>query len=209
MIKQIVKLKLDFLKLFYTKGIWSVLFSGIFLVGLIYLLLPGPSSIKDFPPVPNSKQSMLEGDTVQNPDLVAYFSDYKREDIMSLYWRFFNNWSFGGIHIPLLKINHPPEEAYTYIRDQQESTALEEYYLPFRESLFVNVYDPVIYNKIRRKNIDFWTSHLEYEGTYYGSKTTLRYYHSSIPVRVGLYLMIFFSTYLLVKLFLFYRQSYK
>jgi hypothetical protein len=201
MIKQLRKLITDFFKIFYAKGIKSVLISLLFLLGLIYLLLPGPSGINDFPAVPDSTKSQLEGDTVQNPNLVAYFSDFKREYLTDYYYNYFKDWSYWGVKLPVFKINHPPERAYTFIRDQQESSALEEYYRPFRESFFVNVYDPVIYNQIRRKNIDFWNSHLEYEGRYYGSKVTVRYYHSSLVARVGVYILMFFSTYLLIRLF--------
>lgn len=201
------ELVIDFIKMFYEHGVRSVVISLLFLVGLIYLILPGPSSIEDFPALPDATKSQLEGDTVQNPNLVAYFSDFKREYITDYYWNYFKNWSYFGIPLPVLKINHPPERAFTFIRDQQESSALEEYYRPFRESFFVNVYDPVIYNQVRRKNIDFWTSHLEYERRYYGSKTTVRYYASSVTARVTIYVLTFFVGYLLFRLIAAYKPT--
>ena len=203
-LKQII---IDFFQVFYTHGLRSFFISLVFLLGLLYLILPGPSSIGDFPILPESTKSQLEGDTVQNPNLVAYFSQFKREYITEYYWNYYKDWSYLGIHLPLFKINHPPERAFTFIRDQQESSALEEYYLPFRESLFVNVYDPVIYNQVRRKEVDFWTSHLEYNGNYYGSKTTIRYYSSSLTARVSVYILSFFMFFLLIRLFDLYTKQ--
>lgn len=207
MLKQFKELILDFIKIFYSRGIKSVIISLLFLVGLTYLLLPGPSSINDFPAIPDSTKSQLDGDTIQNPNIMAYFSDFKRDYLTGYFFNYFKDWSYLGIPLPIFKINHPPERAFTFIRDQQESSALEEYYRPFRESLFINVYEPVIYNQIRRKSIDFWTSHMEYEGRYYTSKVTVRYYPSSLVARVSLYVLTFFATYLLFRLFTSYQLS--
>ena len=49
----------------------------IFLLGLVYLLVPGPSKIEDFPPLPTSTKSALEGDTIQNPNIAAYYSNFR------------------------------------------------------------------------------------------------------------------------------------
>ena len=42
---------------------------------LIYMLLPGADSITDFPALPDSIKSNLEGDTIQVPNVSAYFSN--------------------------------------------------------------------------------------------------------------------------------------
>ena len=46
--------------------------AGLFLVGLTYLLIPGPASINDFYLLPGSTKSDLTGDTIQNPNIAAY-----------------------------------------------------------------------------------------------------------------------------------------
>jgi len=40
------------------------------------------------------------------------------------------------------RLNYPPEEAKTLIRDQTRSTFLEEIVHPLRESLYINGFDP-------------------------------------------------------------------
>lgn len=204
-----MNLLLDFIKVFYAKGLWSFVLLTLFLLGLGYMIIPGPTSIKDFPALPDSVTSELDGDTIQNPNIAAYFSNYKREDITSYYWNYLKNWDYYGFKLPLLKINHPPERAFTFIRDQQESSALEEYYIPFKGSFFVNVYDPVIYNQVRRREIDFYTSHVDYLGQFYGSKTTVRYYPTSGFARVSTYILTIFSFYLFVRLIRFYHKKHE
>lgn len=44
--------------------------------------------------------------------------------------------------MPTYRLNYPPEEAQTLIRDQARSTFLEEIVHPFRESIFVNGFEP-------------------------------------------------------------------
>ncbi len=177
--------------------------------GFAYLLLPGPTRVEDFAALPNSTKSELEGDTIQNPNIAAYFSQANREEITQFYWNLFKNWNFGFVQLPLFKINHPPEYAYVYIRDQQESTGLEEYFRPMRESLFVNVNDALLYTQIRQKPLSFDTTHIEYKGNYYASKGTIRYYSSNVLVRVIVFLLIFFAAYLFIRLTLYFRKVYR
>ncbi len=200
MLKDALELLLDFVKIFYTKGVWSFVILFLYLLGLGYLLLPSPMSIDDFPALPDATTSQLEGDTIQNPNIAAYFSNFRREYITKYYWDYLKDWSYLGIKLPLFKINHPPERAYTFIRDQQESTALEEYYIPFKGSFFVNIYDPIIYNQIRRRPITDQNSYFVYEGGIYDTKTTLRYYPTSVFGRVLTYVLTIFSVYLLIRL---------
>jgi hypothetical protein len=47
-----------------------------------------------------------------------------------------------GLSLPTYRLNYPPEEAQTIIRDQTRSTYLEEVVHPFRESIFVNGFEP-------------------------------------------------------------------
>lgn len=172
---------------------------AVFLIGLFYILLPGPGSIGDFPPLPGSVKSNLEGDTIQNPNISAYFSDYNRAFITNYYKSIFTGKLLFGL-IPATRINHPPEEAYRYVRDQQESTFLEEYVFPLRESIFVNGYEPFIENEIYHAPHSPYGDRVEYQKNWYLSKTTLRFYPSNIFFRIFVYLGIWVSCYLLYKL---------
>jgi len=58
------------------------------------------------------------------------------------------------------RLNYPPEEAQTIIRDQTRSTYLEEIVHPLRESLFINGFEPksekdtiIIENKVWQQKI--------------------------------------------------------
>ncbi|MEJ2347764.1 MAG: hypothetical protein P8Y17_01005 [Patescibacteria group bacterium] len=112
-----------------------ILFSFIF---IFYLLLPNP----DFPDPPaDALQSNEPGDT--ESDLRrAYFTNYTREEVMEHYKNQFEEPLFLGIFIPSYRLNYPPEEAQTIIRDQTRSTFLEEIVHPFRESVFINGFEP-------------------------------------------------------------------
>lgn len=176
-----------------------IILSLFFLLGLIYLILPGPEKIEEFPRLPGSLKSQLPGDTVQNPNIAAYFSDYDRPFVTGFYKKEFNEIyckkNILGIPNPLcfiapIKLIHPPEKAFNYIRDQQESTYLEEYLFPMRESLFVNGYEP-IYRDGRKFN--YKSLPLEMDGNVYFSKATVRYYPSSVWSRVIVYGLVWVS----------------
>lgn len=110
----------DLLKILYT------LFAFFF---LFYLALPSP----EFPaPPPDALQSDEPADT-ETPLRRAYFTNYTREEVMNHYKD-----QFKGAY----RLNYPPEEARNIIRDQARSTFLEEIVRPFRESVFVNGFEP-------------------------------------------------------------------
>lgn len=169
----------------------------IFLIGLVYILLPGPQRIEDFPPIPGSIVSQLDGDTWQNPNIVAYFSDYDRKGITEFYRQAFNSKLFS---LPSIRVNHPPGNAKIFIRDQQESTFLEEYIYPLRGSLYVNGYEPAVENAMFKKESGFIGNHINYLDSYFVSKTTLRFYPVVWPVRLLNYLLIWFAVIMLWKL---------
>ncbi len=181
----------------------------LFFLSLIYVILPGPTKIEDFPPLNPSLKSNLEGDTIQNPNIAAYYSDFRRDYITSFYKQIFTNLHWFGKIIPPIALNHPPELAYTYVRDQQESTFLEEYFYPLRESLFTNGYDPEIENQIHKKSSNFWGDHIIYRETKNGpellfnSKTTIRYYPTNPLARtivyVGIWIAVIFLYRLIIK----------
>src|SRR5579872_2116571 len=171
----------------------------VFLLGLVYLLLPGPQTIDDFSRLPISTKSELAGDTIQNPNIAAYYSNYDRAYVTQFYQQDLkNNYCNDEVmgfpnplcFIPPIKLNHPPEEAFTYIRDQEESTYLEEYLYPLRESLFVNGYEPI--DKTGKK-FNSSSVPLLVDGLTYFSKATIRYYPTPIWERVLVYLLIWIS----------------
>ena len=112
-----------------------ILFSTLF---IFYLLLPNPS----FPEPPSvALQSNEPADT---EDLLrkAYFTNYTREEVMIHYRDQFEKPVIFRIYLPSYRLNYPPEEANTIIRDQTRSTFLEEVVHPFRESVYVNGFKP-------------------------------------------------------------------
>ncbi|MDO8498804.1 MAG: hypothetical protein Q7S44_03390 [bacterium] len=171
------------------------LLSVLFILGLVYLIIPGPGSVEDFTPLPNSVRSDLDGDTWQNPNIAAYYADFRRDYVTKFYKDQFTRMHLFGWFLPPLKINHPPEYARSYVRDQQESTFLEEYTYPLRESIFVNGYEPLVENTMNKKAqlAGFVGNHIWYKENPYESKATLRYYPSSVVARTIVYLLIWLS----------------
>lgn len=162
---------------------------------LIYLIVPGPSSIDDFPALPNSAKSTLPGDTVQVPNVAAYFSDYYRQFVTNFYRDSYRHQAL----IPFLPIslNYPPEFAYTAIKDQTKSTYLEEYVYPLRGSLFVNGYEPFYENGQPK----FWGSiKADEENNIYYTKTTLRYYPARLWTKLSVWFCIVISVFFLWKI---------
>lgn len=176
--------------------------SAIFLLGLIYILVPSPTSISDFPPLPNSLKSTEPGDTIQNPNIAAYYSFLEREKIRKFYINFVDRLNLFGVRIPSVHLNHPPEAAYQYVRDQQVSTFLEEYAYPLRDAIFVNGYEPKIENELYKKPHNFFADTIHKNGIFYNSKTTLRFYPSQTASRILIYLGIWASGIALFKLYL-------
>lgn len=105
---------------------------------LLYLLLPTPK----FPdPLTNSLRSKEPADT--ESDLRrAYFTSMTRQEVINHYQVQMRKTSFLRIPIPTYRLNYPPEEAKTIIRDQTRSTFLEEIVHPFRESVFISGFEP-------------------------------------------------------------------
>ncbi len=175
----------------------KVALSIIFFVGLTYILWPGPSSTNDFPSLPDSLKSDEPGDTWENPDNAAYFSNFRREFVVNYYKDKFSHLNILGIKIPPLTTNHPPEEAFTHIRDQQQSTYLEQFAYPLREAIFVNGFEPF---DEEGKPWREGATRIYTKDNYYETKTTIRYYGSSVPSRLAVYLLIWLSAFLLFKL---------
>lgn len=154
------------------------------MVLLVYVLIPGP----EFPlPPPDAVQSMEMGDT-ETPQRRAYFTNYQRHEILIYYQNQFSKLSILNLSFPSLRLNYPPEDAQTIIRDQTRSIYLEEIVHPLRESLFVNGFQP------KTAKDDIW-----YKGVHYNTKVTVKYKESSVLVRVVVVVLTFIISTLLFK----------
>lgn len=120
------------------KNLPKIIYLLFVLVFVGYLSLPN----FDFPaPLPDSLQSNEPADT-ETLLRRAYFTNYTREEVMDHYYKQIEKSSFFDVPLPTYRLNYPPEEAQTIIRDQTRSTFLEEIVHPFRESVFVNGFEP-------------------------------------------------------------------
>lgn len=116
----------------------KTLFILLSFVLVIYVLLPNP----DFPePLPDALQSDEPAD-VETPLRRGYFTNLSREGVITHYQNQVNHSKFFNYPMPTLRLNYPPEEAQTLIRDQARATFLEELAHPLRESLFINGFEP-------------------------------------------------------------------
>lgn len=162
---------------------------------LIYLILPGPSSVENFPPLSDSLRSTLSGDTWQVPNVIGYFSDNYRDYVTPFYKESYQQQTLFPF-LPL-RLNYPPEFAFTAIKDQTQSTYLEEFVYPLRDSLFVNGLEP-FYPDGQSK---YWGAIKFIEdGKSYDTKTTIRFYPSSLWTRVVVWFGITLSICMLWKL---------
>lgn len=156
---------------------------------------PQPSSVDDLPLLDNSVISTLSGDTLQVKNVLGFFSENYRDYTTGFYRKNFQK--INHFIIPPIRLNHPPEYAYTAIKDQTQSTYLEEYVYPLRNSLYVNGFEPFYENGEPK----FWGSvKFVQSKKEFSTKVTIRYYPSPIIVRLFTWILINISIYLLWKI---------
>lgn len=158
-----------------------LLFSLIF---LLYLGFPSPS----FPNPPQDSLVSKEPADLETALRKGYYTDLTREEVLQYYQAGLGKIGFFGLPLPTYRLNYPPEEAQTLIRDQTRSTFLEEIVHPFRESLFVSGFEPKLDKDLIRV-----------EGKLWRQKITVRYGPSSIIVRLGLGVLSLVFIYFLTK----------
>ena len=90
---------------------------------------------------------------------------------------------FGGY-----RLNYPPEESATLIRDQTHSTFLEEIVHPFRESIFISGYEPKDTGEV-----------LTVGGVPWRQQVIVKYVPSNLIIRVIVCLLIVVSWPLVIK----------
>lgn len=139
----------------------------IFIIIGVYLILPAPAFP---PPPPGSIQSTEPADT-ESIYRRAYYSNLSRSEVMAFYQRQF-------FLFPQIVLNHPPEEAYSLIRDQTRSSWLEQLVHPWRETLYINGFYPVKP-----------TEQININGTRYLNKITLHYFPSHPATRLTVLLL--------------------
>lgn len=151
---------------------------------LLYIVLPSPK----FPsPPPDSAQSNEPADT-ETPLKRAYFTNYTRQEVLDFYENQFKKSNLASIPYITYLLNYPPEDAQTLIRDQTRSTFLEEIVHPFRESFYVNGFEP----KDAKDTIII-------NGVHWRQKITVKFVPSKIYVRVAFGLLTIWLIYLLSK----------
>ena len=156
------------------KKLLTILFLLFGLTLLFYISLPN----FDFPaPPPDSLQSREPADS-ETPLRRAYFTNMTREEVMGWYKNEFTRSSFRGIALPTYRLNYPPETAASIIRDQTRSTFLEEIVHPFRESVYINGFEP----KEPKDAINI-------EGLPWRQKIIVRFVPSNMIVRIIVSLM--------------------
>lgn len=159
------------------------------------MVWPGPKRIEQFQALPNSDKSTLSGDTIQIPNVAAYFSNNFRGFVVPFYSEDFQKLS--NFPFPPLRLNYPPEASWIYIKKHTDSTYLEELIYPLKDSLFVNGFEPFYGDG----NPKYWgASAFEVDNHKWYTKTTLRFYPSTILARIFVWFGIVISIMLLFKL---------
>jgi len=159
-------------------------------LALNYLLSPIPL----LPPLPFSTRSLEPGDTIQIPNVTGYYTNLTRTEVINFYRA-----NYNGLF--RIRLNHPPEKSKEIIKDTIQSYYLEEFVLPFKESLYINGFEWE--NDVFTKPDKRIKNKLIYEGKEYKAKITIR----SFPVPVSTRLIVFFliEVLFLADVFLYYR----
>lgn len=117
---------------------WPFLILFIYLLGIIYLILPGPI----IPNLEPALKSTEPGDTIQIPGVWAYYTNLSRRESIDFFEKAFSRSSFFNLPLLAFRLNHPPEYARETIRDTLQSNFYEELVHPLRESLFISGWIP-------------------------------------------------------------------
>lgn len=164
------------------KKILSIILLAACLIFLGYLLLPNPI----FPVPPQDSLKSTEPADLETPLRQGYFTNYTREQVMVWYKNQLDTSIFHNVSLLTLRLNYPPENAKTIIRDQTRSTFLEELAHPFRESVYINGYEPASEENYAVIN-----------GRKFRQKIIIKYVPSSLPIRVAVFAGIIFFTWVL------------
>ncbi len=154
------------------------------LIFLFYLVLPNPA----FPLPPADALQSNEPADSETPLRRAYFTNLTREEIISHYQKQLEHAVILNIPLPTYRLNYPPEEAGTIIRDQTRSTFLEEIVHPFRESVYVNGFEP------KEVKDAIFIAEKPWK-----QKIIIKYVPSNVYLRLGIALVTLMMIYFLLK----------
>lgn len=155
-------------------------------VSLWYLLAPLPQ----IPDLTNAAKSNLPGDTSQLKNVSGYFTNLSRTEVINFYK--------ANLDVPFfIRLNHPPEKSKEIIVDTIQSYYLEEFIIPFKESIFINGYD--WQNDVFIKPEKRIVNKIIYNGINYQSKITVK----TFPTTVAQRLIGFFVTELAIFLIIY------
>jgi hypothetical protein len=159
---------------------------------VLYLISPTPK-LAD---LPNSIKSTEPGDTVQIPNVSAYYTNQTRTEVMNFFKA-----NYNGLF--RVQLNHPPEKAKTVIKDTIQTYYFEELVLPFKETIYINGFEWE--NDVFTKPEKRIQNKLLFEGKEYKAKITIRTFPVSVPKRLISFFLIeaiFISIVLIYKSFL-------
>jgi len=147
------------------------------ILAVVYLIGPTPVLLD----LDNSAKSDLPGDTTQITNISGYFTNLSRDEVMNFYKK-----NYQGLF--RLNLNHPPEKAKEIIVDTIPSYYLEEFVLPFKESLYINGFEweKDVFTKPEKRI----KNKIYYQDQEYKAKITIRRF----PVSIFNRLFTFFIT---------------
>ena len=175
------------------KKILIIIFIAFNILAVGYLIRDNPT----LPDLINSVKSDLPGDTVQIPNVSAYFTNMTRTEVMN-FIKLITTDSLESILTILQK------EAKEIIVNTIPSYYFEEFILPFRGSLYVNGFEwesdvfTKPENRVKNKLI--------FKEKEYKSKITIREFPVSIPRRL---ISFFFTEISIIIIFYLIKSAYK
>jgi hypothetical protein len=158
------------------KSVVKYFFIFLGLIFLAYLMISSP----DYPVELSDAIRSGEPADLETSLRREYYTNSFRAEVMEHYLTEFKTNKY--LSILSYRLNYPPEEAQVKIRDQTRSSYLEEIVHPFRESIFVNGFEPKLDENAIVINGEKWNS-----------KVIVRYYPSNVMSRlaVGLFSIVF------------------
>ncbi len=158
---------------------------------LLYLVKPAPQ----IPDLPNSLKSDLPGDTIQIPNVKGYFTNMSRTEVINFYKSVYGSFT-------RIIVNHPPEKSKEVFVDTMQSYYLEEFVIPFKESLYINGFEweSDVFTKPEKRV----ANKLIYQGKEFKSKITIRTFPVSIPKRIFIF---FFTEFIIYLIYVCYRKK--
>ena len=149
---------------------------------LVYLAIPNQL----FPQESQYSKRSTEPSDVEDKNRRGFYNTEDRETVVNYYRDNFGKVNIFGyeINLPSLRLNYPPEESQTIIRDQTRSTYLEEIVHPLRQSIYISGFEPR-YDKDK----------IVVDGTEYKQKLIIKMINSNILIRLFVGCLILLSIY--------------